>query len=93
MGGAAAEPMEFHVHRFETFACYVIGNDSKGCSIVSLHGRRGLWMPHFQERMARWDGLATVDEEGAKFGFGRRLHDVFDDLSNGEDGTIVRGIA
>ena len=72
LGGAAAEPMEFNVHRFEAFACYVIGNNSKGCSIVSLHWRRVLWMLHFQERMALWDGLSTVDKEGAYFGFGRR---------------------
>ena len=46
LGGAAVDPMEFHVNQFETFACYVIGNDSNGCSIVGWYIYHGLYYDH-----------------------------------------------
>ena len=34
----AVEPMETHVHRFEAFACNIIGDNAMYHCIVSLHG-------------------------------------------------------
>ena len=61
LGGAASQPVQFHVHRFEAFTGNVVCDDYKGRGVVSLHWRRGLFMPHFFERVARWDCFPTVD--------------------------------
>ena len=46
--GAAAEPVELHIHRLEAFAGDVIGDDAEGSRIISLHWRWWLWVAHFK---------------------------------------------
>ena len=50
LGGAAA------------FTGNVVHDNSEGRDVVSLHWRRGLLMPHFVERVVRWDCFPTVDK-------------------------------
>ena len=65
LGGAASLSVQFHVHRLEAFTGNVVRDNSEGRGVVGLHQRRGLLMPHFFERVARWDCFPTVDEECA----------------------------
>ena len=62
---SAAEPVELHVHGLESFACNIVGYDSQGCCVISLHGRWGLFVSHFLKGMSCRDGLAAIDEKGA----------------------------
>jgi hypothetical protein len=44
---AASKPMESHIHGFCASGLYVVVYDSKGCTVVSLHGSWGLFVAHF----------------------------------------------
>ena len=62
------QPMDLHVHSFETFACNVICYKSIGGCIICLHWNRWLLMTHFLECLAYENGYLTIKEEGAEFG-------------------------
>ena len=62
LGGAALQPVKFHVHRFEAFTGNVVYYDAKGLGVVGLHRHWGLLMSHFFERVVRWDCFPTVDK-------------------------------
>ena len=61
--GAASQPVQFHVHQLEALTGNVVGDDSKGRGVVSLHRRWRLLMSHFFKRVSRWDGFPTVDKK------------------------------
>ena len=63
--GIASQPVQFHVHQLEALTGNVVGDDSKGRGVASLHGCRELLMPHFFKRVSCWDGFPTVDEKCA----------------------------
>ena len=69
VSGPTLEPVEFHIHGSETFACKVGGHNAKCSRVVGLHGCGRLFVSHFFEGMTRWDYFTTVDEEGANLGF------------------------
>ncbi len=92
LGSTEADPAESHVHPFEALADNVVGNDAKCGGAVCLHGRRRLLVAHGLKGVAGWDGLATINEQGAQLGFHCRGHDILDDLGNSKDGSIVQGI-
>ena len=85
---SAPKPMKSHVHCFQFFQDVVV-DDAKCRGVVDLDGGWGLWMAHFRKELSLGYGLLRVDEQCASFGFGRRGHDCFDDLRDGEDGAIV----
>ena len=47
LGFAVAQPVESHVHGFSSSWLNVVVHDSKGCGVVGLHGRLGLFVAHF----------------------------------------------
>ena len=47
LGFAASKPMESHIHGFCASGLYVVVYDSKGCTVVGLHGSWGLFVAHF----------------------------------------------
>ncbi len=47
LGFAASKPMELHIHGFCALGLYVVVYDSKGCTIIDLHGSWGLFVAHF----------------------------------------------
>ena len=48
---SATEPVEVRFHCFGVFWLDGVGEDTQRCYVISLHGRRGLWMPHLLERV------------------------------------------
>ena len=54
---SAPEPVEMHVHCFGAFLLDSVGDDTQRCCVISLHGRRGLWMSHIFKRVAGGHGF------------------------------------
>ena len=44
--GAAAQPVEFHIHRLEPLAGDIVGHDSKHSGVIRLHRCRWLSVVH-----------------------------------------------
>ena len=63
--------------------------DTNGSGVVALD--EGTWLrpSNLDQRLAKGDHFLGADVESATFGFSRRWHDTFDDLSDGEDRSIV----
>jgi hypothetical protein len=50
-----------------------------------------LGVAHFDEGSAETCGVMGVVEEPGQFGFGRRCHDIAEDVADGVDGPVVLG--
>ena len=62
------------------------------CSrVVGLHWRERLFVSHCLEGVTYQDDLSAVDEESSQLRLCRGGHSCFDDLGDGDDGSIVRG--
>ena len=70
----------------------VIIDDAECCAVVGLYRRWGLLVSHFFECMLLGDGLAGVDIQRTKFGFGDRGHDGLDEFGKVEGRAIVFGV-
>ena len=89
LGNSAPEPVQLHVHGLEAFACNVVGYHSVGGRVVILHRRGRLLVSHRLEGVTFRDGLSAVDEDSSQFRFRHRVHDCFDYLGYGDDGSVV----
>ena len=73
LGFAAAEPPEppeAHVHGFEVFGDDGFVDETGGGGVVSLDGRLGLRLTHFDKGLAHGDHSFGADEEACEFSFG-----------------------
>ncbi len=83
------KPMESHVHCFCAFGLNFVGDNAFGAGIVRLHGSWWLFVSKFFKDDPNIDSFFCHDVKSCKFGFGGGRHDVFDDVRNVENGTIV----
>ncbi len=88
---AALKPMETHVHCFHSLRLDVIIDSAKCHAVVGLYQRWGLLASHFFECVSLGDGLAGVDVQCTKFGFGGGGHDSLDEFGKVEDRAIIFG--
>ena len=51
---SAAEPVKFHVHGLEAFACDVVSHYSKGSVVVGMYWSGRLSMSHYFQCLACW---------------------------------------
>ena len=89
LGFPAAEPPEAHVHGLHFFCYDGFVGDTQGGGVVCLDGRLGLWPTHFNEGLAERNHFFGANEESSKFGLSSGGRNKFDDLCDGEDGSIV----
>jgi hypothetical protein len=82
-------PIEAHVHGFGALLFDGAVGKYGGSRVVGLHGCGRLGMSEFDESVAKGNGVMSVEEECANFGFGSRYHDVSEELSSAVDGTLV----
>ena len=54
---SAPKSVETHVHCFGAFWLDGVGDATHHCRVISVHGRRELWMSHLFKRMAYGDGF------------------------------------
>ena len=80
--------MKTVVHGFGLFLDDGVVDDTDHSGVVSLDWRRRLGPAHFDECLAKGYHFFGGDKEGTNFGFCSRRHDKFDDLGDGENGTI-----
>ena len=86
---AASEPVQTHIHRFEAFACNVVGYNSVCRGVVCLYRFWRLLVDHFFQSVAGGNGLPAVDEKGGELCLRCRRHDGFYDLGDGHDCAVV----
>jgi hypothetical protein len=84
--------METHVHCFCLSWLDVIIDDAKCHAGVGLYRHWGLLVSHFFKCMMLGDGLAGIDIQCTKFGYGGRGHDGLDELGKVEDHAIFFGV-
>ena len=73
------DPVEAHVRGFGGFWNHELVDETMRCGVVSGNGCLGLFVAHFFKGDVKgYRGFAVV-EQGCKFGFGGRGHDVFND--------------
>ena len=89
---AVAQPVESHVHCFCSLGLDFAVDDCVGHRIVCLDWGGGLFVAHLLEDDADVYGFSCHDVEGSEFGFGSRGHDVFDDVCDVENCSVVGGI-
>ena len=61
---AASEPVQTHIHRFEAFACNVVGYNSVRRGVVCLYRSWRFLVAHFFQGVTGGNGLPEVDEKG-----------------------------
>ena len=59
---AASEPVQTHIHRFQAFACNVVGYNSMRRGVFCLYWCWRLLVAHFFQGVAGENGLPVVDE-------------------------------
>ena len=82
-----------HVHGFGLPRGNIIVDASKECGVVCLYWHRWLWMPYGDEGMSGGYLFAAIDVEGSKFGLCCGGYYGLDNLSNGEEISIVMWVA
>ena len=85
----ASEPVQTRIHRFEAFACNVVGYNSLRRGVVCLYRCWRLLVVHFFQGVAGGNGLPEVDEQGGEFYLHCKRHDGFYDLGYGHDCAVV----
>ena len=81
--GAAAKPVEMHVHGLGLFGLDGVSDNTKDCGVVSLNGCGWLWMAHFYEEVSLQNDFMCIYVEHTEFGLCCQGHNGFDDLHNG----------
>jgi len=61
---AIADPIEAHIHGFETFLFDGVIDDSTGCAIVHLHGCCRLDMAQFFQGSGNRSDALSIEEQG-----------------------------
>ena len=86
------DPIEAHIDGFEycLFDC-AVGKAFSG-GVVDTDWSRWLRVPEFCEGSTDRHGLLTIMEGGANFGFSGRRHQHVDNLEDGEDRAVERGV-
>ena len=82
-------PVEPHVHCFGSALSKGAVCNSCGAHIIRLDWCGRLWMSHFGECGSEGDTFLHIVEECCRFGFLCGGHDIFEEVDNGLDGTVV----
>jgi hypothetical protein len=90
LGDAVSDPVEAHVGGFGAALFYSVVGNARGTGVAGLDGSGWLWMSHLGEGSPEPGTIFGVVEEGAKFGFGCRGDNSFDDGAVDMNGTIER---
>ena len=85
---AASEPVQTHIHRFEAFACNVVGYKSVRRGVVYFYRCWRLLVAHFFQGVAGSNVLPEVHEKGGEFCLRCGRHDGFYDLVDGHDCAV-----
>ncbi len=83
-----ADPEILHFHGTQSLVFHRIISNANSCSVVAMHVCFGLWMPKFFQREVEYHALFSIQEEGAKFSFGRRSNDEAGNRIQGEESPI-----
>ncbi len=90
LGDAVSDPVEAHVDGFGAALFDGVVGNARGTGVVGLDGSGWLWMSHPGESGPEPGTIFGVVEEGAKFSFGGRGDNSFDDGAVDMNGTIER---
>jgi hypothetical protein len=90
LGDAVSDPVEAHVDGFGAALFDGVVGNARGTGVVGLDGSGWLGMSHLGEGGPEPGTIFGIVEEGAKFGFGGRGDNSFDDGAVDMNGTIER---
>ena len=90
--GAVLDPIEAHVDGFRYFLFDCVVGEAFIGGVVEADWSWWLRVPKFCEGSADWHGLLTIMEDGADFGFSGGRHHVVDNIEDGEDRAVERGV-
>ncbi len=88
LGFSTSEPMDSHANNLDAACDDSVIYESDCSQIVCLDGQLGLWSTHFSKCVADGDHVACGDVQNCQLRFCRTGHDKFDDLRDGEDGSV-----
>ncbi len=81
--------MELHVHCFGAVWLDVVGDDTKGCAVISLDGRGRLLVSHLFEEVLHGNCLSGIYVQCPQLGFGCTRHEGLEYFGDAEHGPIV----
>ncbi len=67
----------------------VVGDDAKGCAVISLDGRGRLFVSHLFEEVSHENRHSGIYEQCSQLGFGCTRHDGVEYLGDIKHGPIV----
>ena len=90
--GAVLDPIEAHVDGFRYFSFDCAVGEAFSGGVVDADWSQCLWVPELCEGSAYRQGLLTIMEGGADFGFIGGHHHVVENLGDGVDRAVERGV-
>ena len=90
--GAVLDPIEAHIDGFGSFLLYSAVFETFRGRVVDADWSWWLRVPEFLEGSAYWQGLLDIVKSGTDFGFRGGRHHVVEDLGDGMDRVIKRGV-
>ncbi len=84
--------MESHVHCFGATWLDVVGDNTKGCAVISLDGCGRLFVSHLFEEVSHGNDLSGIYVQCSQLSFGCTRHDGLEYLGDVEHGPIVEWI-
>ena len=90
--GAVLDPIEAHFDGFESFLLYDAVCEIFRGRVVDADWSCWLQVPEFLEGSAYRHGLLAIVKSGTDFGFSGGRHHVVEDLGDGMDRAVKRGV-
>ena len=90
--GAVLDPIEAHIDGFGYFLLYGAICETFRGRVVDADWSWWLWVPEFLEGSAYRHGLLAIVKSGTDFGFSGGRHHVVEDLGDGMDRAVKRGV-
>ena len=90
--GAVLDPIEAHIYGFGYFLLYGVVCETFRGRVVDADWSWWLRMTEFLEGSAYWHGLLAIVKSGTDFGFSGGRHHVMEDLRDGMDRAVKRGV-
>ena len=90
--GAVLDPIEAHIDGFGSFLLYCAVCETLLGRVVDADWSWWLRVPKFVEGSAYRHGLLAIVKSGTDFGFSSGRHHVVEDLREGMDRAVKRGV-
>ena len=90
--GTFLYPIEAHIDGFRSFLLYCAFCETFRSRVSDADWSWWLWVTKFLEGSAYRHGLLAIMKSGTNFGFSGGRHHVVEDLVDGMDSSIKRGI-